>query len=176
VISGVDRASHLLEQLLTLARINPESNELKCEDIFLHALAADVIAQIAPAAFTKKITLELTGDRNALVKSDPISLSVLIRNLMDNAVRYTPEGGAVSVDVGKQGQKIVLTVSDTGPGISPDLQHRVFDRFYRMVGNHSQGCGLGLAIVKQIADLFDLSVELRNSEQGNGLIAKVTFN
>jgi two-component system sensor histidine kinase QseC len=142
----------------------------------LHALTADVIAQIAPAAFTKKITLELTGDQHVLVKADPICLSVLVRNLVDNAVRYTPEGGTVTVDVGKQGGKTVLKVIDNGPGISPELQQRVFDRFYRMVGNHTQGCGLGLAIVKQIADLFDLSVNLQNNEHGQGLTAKVTFN
>jgi two-component system sensor histidine kinase QseC len=176
VISGVDRAAHLLEQMLTLARINPESNELKQEEIFLHALAADVIAQIAPAALNKKIVLALTGDQHAVVRAHATSLSVLISNLVDNAVRYTPQGGEVNVDVSNQGRKTVLTVSDTGPGISAKLQQRVFDRFYRVMGNHTQGCGLGLAIVKQIADLFDITVELKNNDPGPGLSAKVTFH
>ena len=175
VISGVDRAAHLLEQMLTLARINPESNELKQEEIFLHALAADVIAHIAPAALSKKIVLELTGDRHSVVKAHAISLSVLIRNLVDNAVRYTPEGGKVNIDVSKQGPNTVLTVTDTGPGISGELQQRVFDRFYRVMGNHTQGCGLGLAIVKQIADLFNIAVELKNNDPGPGLTAMITF-
>lgn len=175
VISGVDRAAHLLEQMLTLARINPESNELKQEEIFIHALAADVIAQIAPTAINKKIALELTGDRHAVVKAHAISMSVLIRNLVDNAVRYTPEGGEVLVNVSKQGQQTVLTVTDTGPGISAELQQRVFDRFYRVIGNHNQGCGLGLAIVKQIADLFHITIELNNNDPGPGLTAKVIF-
>jgi two-component system sensor histidine kinase QseC len=176
VITGVDRATHLLEQMLTLARINPESNELKSEEIFLHALTADVIALIAPTAFAKKITLELTGNQHALIKADPISVSVLVRNLVDNAVRYTPEGGTVTVAIDKESEKTVLKVTDTGPGISSELRERVFDRFYRMVGNHTQGCGLGLAIVKQIADLYNLGVELNNNENGKGLTAKVTFN
>lgn len=175
VIFGVDRATHLLEQLLTLARINPDSSALKRESIFLHALAADVIAHIVPAALQKNIILELTGDQHVLVDADPISLSILIRNLVDNAVRYTPAGGTVKVEVGKQGQKTLLTVCDSGPGISPDLQQRVFDRFYRLMGNNAQGCGLGLAIVKQIADLYNFTVELKNNDHGQGLIAKVTF-
>ena len=176
VISGVDRATHLLDQLLTLARINPERDDIKQEEIYLHALAADVLAQIAPAALHKNITLELNGDQHALVTADAISLSILIRNLVDNAVRYTPAGGEVIVHVGKESQKTVLTVTDSGPGISAELHERVFDRFYRLVGNHSQGCGLGLAIVKQIADLFDITVELTNNNHGQGLTAKVTFS
>jgi two-component system sensor histidine kinase QseC len=176
VISGVDRAAHLLEQLLTLARFNPESNALNREEIFLHALAADVIAQIAPTALNKNIAMELTGDEHALVKSHAVSLSVLIRNLVDNAVRYTPPGGKVIVDVSQESQKTVLKVTDTGPGISAELQQRVFDRFYRVMGNHSQGCGLGLAIVKQIADLCNITVELNNNAPGPGLTATLTFN
>ncbi len=176
VVSGVDRAAHLLEQMLTLARLNPESDQLKEEDIFLHAFAADVIAQIAPTALSKKIVLELTGDQHAMVKAHAVSLSVLIRNLVDNAVRYTPEGGEVIINISKQGQKTILTVTDSGPGISAELQQRVFDRFYRVMGNHNQGCGLGLAIVKQIADLFHITVELNNNDSGPGLTAKVTFD
>jgi len=176
VILGVDRAAHLLEQMLTLARINPESNELTREDIFLHALAADVIAQIVPIALNKNINLELSGDQHAIVTANALSLSILIRNLVDNAVRYTPEGGEIVVTVGKEAQKTVLTVTDTGPGISAELQQRVFDRFYRVVGNNTQGCGLGLAIVKQIADISNVSVELINNDPGPGLTAKVTFN
>ncbi len=176
VILGVDRATHLLEQMLTLARINPDSNELKCEEVFLHPLTADVLAQIAPAALHKGIHLELRGEQHIIVKTDPISVSVLIRNLVDNAVRYTPDGGTVTVEVVKQNDKPVLQVIDSGPGISPELQARVFDRFYRLVGNNAQGCGLGLAIVKQIADLYNLTVQLKNNEPGKGLTATVIFN
>ena len=176
VITGVDRATHLLEQMLTLARLNPEDNDLKVEEIYLRALAADVIAQIAPSAIKKNIALELSGDEHAIVNADATSLSILIRNLVDNAVRYTPEEGEVNVQVNKEAQRIVLTVTDTGPGISEELQQRAFDRFFRVVGNRTQGCGLGLAIVKQIADLFNITLEMKNNDQSHGLTVKAVFN
>jgi two-component system sensor histidine kinase QseC len=176
VISGVDRATHLLEQMLILARLNPEAKTLKHEDIFLRALAAEVIAQIAPAALKKDIHLELSGDEHALVIADATSLSILIRNLVDNAVRYTPQGGKVNISIGKESGKTVLTIADNGPGISAELQGRVFDRFFRVVGNHTQGCGLGLAIVKQIADLFNITMEIRNNDESHGLIVRAKFD
>jgi two-component system sensor histidine kinase QseC len=176
VISGVDRATHLLGQMLTLARLNPEEKTLEREEIFLHALAADVVAEIAPAAIKKEIALELCGDEHAIVKADAISVSILVRNLVDNAVRYTPPGGTVRVEVSKQSDRTVLTVVDNGPGISEELQQRVFDRFFRVVGNNNQGCGLGLAIVKQIADLLSITVEIKNSDVDQGLVVKTTFD
>ena len=176
VISGVDRATHLLEQMLTLARLNPETKNLKHEEIYLRALAADMIAQIAPSAIRKNISLELSGDEHAIVQADATSLSILIRNLVDNAVRYTPQGGKVNVIVSKESGKTVLAVIDNGPGISAELQQRVFDRFFRVMGNSTQGCGLGLAIVKQIADLFHITLEIKNNEQSRGLKVKATFN
>jgi two-component system sensor histidine kinase QseC len=176
VIIGVDRATHLLEQMLTLARLNPEEKKLKHEEIFLHALAVDVITQIAPSAIKKAIILELNGDEHAVVIADATSLSILIRNLVDNAVRYTPTGGKVTVWVGKESGKTVLSVTDNGPGISEELRQRVFDRFYRVVGNNTQGCGLGLAIVKQIADLLNITIDIKNNEKTHGLIVKAVFN
>jgi len=176
VVSGVDRATHLLEQMLTLARLNPEEKNLKHEEIFLRALTADVIAQIAPAAIKKNIALELSGEEHAIVKADATILSILIRNLVDNAVRYTPQGGKVDVRISREKGKTVLTVIDNGPGISTELQQRVFDRFFRLVGNNTQGCGLGLAIVKQIADLFHITINIRNNDETQGLIVQATFN
>ena len=162
--------------MLTLARLNPETKNLKHEEIYLRALAADMIAQIAPSAIRKNISLELSGDEHAIVQADATSLSILIRNLVDNAVRYTPQGGKVNVIVSKESGKTVLTVIDNGPGISAELQQRVFDRFFRVMGNSTQGCGLGLAIVKQIADLFHITLEIKNNEQSRGLKVKATFN
>jgi two-component system sensor histidine kinase QseC len=125
----------------------------------------------------KNINIEIVGSENTIVYSDSVSLSIMIRNLVDNAIRYTKPGGEVIIDIASSNQdEIVLSVSDTGPGIEPELQARVFDRFYRATGHSSTGCGLGLSIVKRAADLNNLKVELVNKEQGSGLIASVHFN
>lgn len=177
VINSVDRASHLVEQMLTLARLDPSSSALVREKINVHNLAADVVAQLVPAAIQKNLNIEITGDERAVVCVEPVSMSILIRNLVDNAIRYTPIEGDVVIHIDTTGDgKVVLSVLDTGPGIAAELQERVFDRFYRVVGNTSSGCGLGLSIVKRVADLNGLHIELRNRQDGQGLVASVYFD
>ena len=177
LLSGVDRASHLVGQMLTLARLDPEAGVIQREGINLHELAADVVAQLVPKAIKKQINVELTGDEDAKVLAEPLSLSILIRNLVENAIVYTPESGEIILNIDKTATSgVVLCVTDTGPGIDETLKHRVFDRFFRVLGNRSTGCGLGLSIVKRIAVLNQLRVELENSTQGQGLIATVYFD
>jgi len=177
VVNSVDRATHLVDQMLILARLDPSANTPVKKQINLHDLAAEVIAQLVPTAMKKGINIEITGSEHSIVDTDSVSLSIMIRNLVDNAIRYTPSGGDVIIDIGKDADnKTVLSVSDTGPGIDEELQSRVFDRFYRVTGNSSPGCGLGLSIVKRIADLIELRVELKNKVDGSGLIASVHFN
>ncbi|HEY5602693.1 MAG TPA: ATP-binding protein [Gammaproteobacteria bacterium] len=176
VIHSVDRASHLVDQMLTLARLDPAVTSLVREKINLHDLAADVVAQLAPVAIQKNIDIAITGSEEAVVFVEPVSVSILIRNLVDNAIRYTPAGGEVILTIEPHsGQQILLWVVDSGPGIEPALQHRVFDRFYRAAGNAATGCGLGLSIVKRVADLNGLRVALKNKEHSAGLIAGVYF-
>lgn len=176
VVNGVDRATHLVEQMLILARIDPTSSVLVREKINIHDLAAEVIAQLVPAAMKKNINIEIVGSENTIVYSDSVSLSIMIRNLVDNAIRYTKPDGEVIIDIeSPNDNEVVLSVSDTGPGVDPELQSRVFDRFYRVTGHSSSGCGLGLSIVKRIADLNNLQVELINKEHGTGLVASVHF-
>ena len=177
VINSVDRATHLVEQMLTLARLDPTSSALEGEKVNLHDLAADVVAQLVPAAMQKNINIEMMGDEDIMVSVEPVSVSILIRNLVDNAIRYTPIQGEVILDIEQTpDHKVILSVADTGPGIDAKLQERVFDRFYRVVGNTPAGCGLGLSIVKRVADLNGLRVELKNREHTQGLIASVYFN
>lgn len=176
VVNSVDRATHLVEQMLTLSRLDPTTTLLVREKINLHELTADVVAQLVPVAMQKNIDVEITGSETAIVLVEPISMSILIRNLVDNAIRYTPAHGEVVVNIEQQpDHQVILSVVDTGPGIDPVLQGRVFDRFYRVTGNSSPGCGLGLSIVRRVADLNGLRVELKNKEQGTGLIASVYF-
>ena len=98
-----------------------------------------------------------------------------MRNLVDNAIRYTPEGGQVHVCILKVNEKIILRVSDTGPGIPEELYERVFERFYRVLGTNTTGSGLGLAIVQQIASLHNASIKLGKSAEYSGLQVDITF-
>ncbi|MDH5325593.1 MAG: ATP-binding protein [Gammaproteobacteria bacterium] len=175
LLSGVDRAGHLVEQMLTLARLNPENIPLEKQSINLHNLCAEVIAQLAPKAFRKGINISLGGDEQILVQGDEISFSILVNNLVDNAIRYTPEDGDVHVQLERGRQGVRLMVEDNGPGIPDELRIRVFDRFYRALGTEASGCGLGLAIVKQISELYGIGVELHNRRDSQGLQALLTF-
>jgi len=177
VVNSVDRASHVVEQLLTLARLDPASDNLVITTINLHQQAADVVAQLVPAAIAKNINMEITGIEDAMVLAEPVSISILIRNLVDNAIRYTPAGGEVVLNIEKtSNNNVILSVSDTGPGIQNELQARVFDRFFRLGSNISSGCGLGLSIVKRVADHNGLLLNLENRADGHGLIVSAYFN
>jgi len=177
VINSVDRATHLVEQMLTLARLDPAVTTLVREKVNLHELAAEVVAQLVPVALEKNIEIEITGKEDVVVLVEPVSLSILIRNLVDNAIRYTPIQGEVVLNIDQHpGHQVILSVVDSGLGIEPELQGRVFDRFFRVTGNSSPGCGLGLSIVRRVADLNDLKVDLKNKDSGQGLVASVCFS
>jgi two-component system OmpR family sensor kinase len=157
--AGLDRASHLIDQLLTLAREEPGVAERPPARIDLRELASEVIGEQAGVAAARGVDLGLV-ESNAppiagafTVDGDAAGLATLVSALVDNAVRYTPSGGRVDVAVTRDGNSVVLNVCDSGRGIPPDEQARVFDRFYR-AGNVSDipGSGLGLAIVKSVAD------------------------
>jgi len=177
LLAGVDRASHLIEQLLTLARLEPGTHPIQHQSVQLRPILVDVLSQLGGKAVAKGLNLELTGDAEPLIAAEPVSLSMLVRNLVDNAIRYTPTGGAISVAIEDEGENgaVELTVTDTGPGIEPVLRERVFDPFYRGLGSGTPGCGLGLAIVRQIAELHDARVELDDNPAGQGLRVRVIF-
>lgn len=178
VIDSVDRANHLVEQMLTLARLDPQAKTLPREHLKLQDLAADVVAQLVPKAIAKDIHIEIVGGDEAHVYSEPVSLSILIRNLVDNAIRYTPAGGEVIVDINTlPDNSHAISVVDTGPGIDEEHSQRIYDRFFRVLGTKGSGCGLGLSIAKRIADLYQLRLEINNKpdEKGTGLVIKVVF-
>jgi len=108
------------------------------------------------------------------VRGDPASLAILLSNLLDNALRYTPEGGKIDVALDNDGGRAVLTVVDNGPGIPPEERARVFDRFFRG-DDREPGSGLGLSIVKRIADAHHAAIELGTPDHGNGLVVTVRF-
>ena len=141
----------------------------------LDELAREIVAELVPLADAGHIDLGVAAAQPATVAGDPDALRTLLRNLVDNAVRYIPAGGRVDVMIASRAGETRLTVSDDGPGIPPEERQRVFDRFYRRAGTAPSGSGLGLAIVKAIADAHGAAVSLDAGPSGSGLAVSVTF-
>lgn len=177
VIASVDRCSHVIQQLLTLCRLSPETIRPEhFAKVNLAHIAAEAIAQLAPQAIEKQIELELIAkDSDYQLIGNTIGLHILIRNLVDNAIRYTPKKGIIKVVIFNNQHNIILQVIDNGPGIPAKLRERVFERFFRVLGTNAQGSGLGLAIVEQIAKLHKASVSLTTPEHGSGLQVEIHF-
>jgi two-component system, OmpR family, sensor kinase len=132
---------------------------------------------LVPLADAKQIDLGISNSQPAVVMGDPDALRTLTRNLVDNAVRYTPVGGRVDVSVENGGDsgEALLKVVDNGPGIPPEERSRVLDRFYRRPGTSPPGSGIGMAIVKAIADTHGATLELDSGPDGTGLAVCVRF-
>lgn len=175
VIVGCDRAAHLVEQLLTLARLEPGQPAASWRCFDLHALAASVIGDLAPQAWARQIELELEPGTALNMRGEPALLQVLLRNLLDNAIRYSPQHSTVSVAVAQVAERPTLSVSDQGPGLTAQEQTRVWQRFYRVLGNSASGSGLGLSIVKRIAEIHAATIELDSAAPGPGLRVTVRF-
>jgi two-component system OmpR family sensor kinase len=177
--AGVQRAIRLVEQLLSLARQEPRAHVMR-KRLRFDDLAREAVAEMMPLADARKIDLGISASQPTYVLGDPDALRTLVRNLVDNAVRYTPAGGRVDVSVQESDEPgsahgAVLRVVDTGPGIAADERQRVFDRFYRPPGTSPPGSGLGLAIVKTIADAHGAVVSLDTGPDGQGLAVTVSF-
>lgn len=174
VIEGTDRVTHLVEQLLTLARLDAAQVTTHFASCDLRFLAIEAVAQCTPSAFAKAVELELAEGVPVSVRGDAILLSVLLRNLIDNAVCYSPSGTSVTVDIAHTPDGVVLRVIDQGPGISSAERERVLQRFVRLPGNQASGAGLGLSIVARIAELHGARLCLDEAPRG-GLVVTVTF-
>jgi signal transduction histidine kinase len=141
----------------------------------LGVLVKEAIAALIPLAEDRHIDLGMVGDEPAAILADAADTRVLVDNLLDNAVRYTPPGGRVDVGVSHHDGTAIVTVADSGPGIDPELLPRVFDRFFRVAGQDIEGSGIGLSIVKAITEREGATVDLANRPEG-GLVATVTFS
>ncbi len=175
--AAIERAVHLIEQLLTLARQEPADARAAMQPVALEAAAAEALTDMHALALTRDIDLGLDAAGPAAVRGNAEALRILVRNLVDNAVRYTPAGTRVQVRVsarpGGDGGAL-LEVIDSGPGIPATERARVFDRFYRRASAPQGGCGLGLAIVKAIAERHGAQIALTEAP-GGGLRAAVAF-
>jgi len=175
VKAGLARATRVVEQLLTLARQEPEAADLPAAEIDLSELALQVISELMPLADSNEIDLGMQRNEPVRVMGDREALRVLLANLVDNAVRYTPERGRVDISTFIAEGGAVIEVTDTGPGIPIGERERVFDRFYRRSGSGVTGSGLGLAIVKSVAERHRGHVTLADGPGGHGLLARVTL-
>lgn len=178
--AGIDRSQHLIEQLLQVARTEPDGEPARREAVNLAALARSVVASFSVKADHAGLDLGASASGSVVVQGDAAQLTVLLNNLVENALRYTPAGGVVDVAASIEQGRAQLRVSDTGPGIPAADRERVFDRFYRCENAQAQsrdgsGSGLGLAIVKSIADRHGAKVVLATAAGGHGLDARVTF-
>lgn len=173
VVEGCDRATRLVDQLLTLARLEPDPAQ-PAKPLELVDLAREVIAELAPLALAKDVDIELRLPGHASVKGHRELLSVLLRNLVDNAVRYGPHGSSVHVDIVSSDVGATLSVTDEGPGVAPDERARLGQRFYRVLGTGQSGSGLGLSIVRRIAEMHSAPLRFEEGD-GKGLRVVVEF-
>jgi two-component system sensor histidine kinase QseC len=177
IILGIDNATHLVRQMLMLARLDPDIPIRNFNQQDLTRILTDVAADVASLAVAKDIDLEVRQSaEQVMVQGQAEALSVLIRNLLDNAVRYTPSGGWVKASITQSIDGAVLKIIDSGPGIANKDKDRIFDRFYRGLGTGQTGSGLGLSIVKRVVDLHHAKLEFQTgSGKGKGVMVKVTF-
>ncbi|AMP00066.1 his Kinase A domain protein [Collimonas arenae] len=157
---GIQRNRMLLDQLLALARVQQtaygERNAVSIQQVI-----RQVLEDLLPLAESKQLDLGMISDVDARVAASEMDLKTLLKNLVDNAIRYTPENGRIDLSIKVDEASVVLQIDDTGPGIAVEERERVFDPFYRVLGNDEVGSGLGLSIVKTIADRIGASVALR---------------
>ena len=171
VITGCGRAARIVDQMLTLARLEPDT-ALGTREVFdLRALAQSVVADIAPAALQQGVEIELGDCADASVSGNSDLIRIALRNLIDNAVRYSARNTRVQVTVDNSGNFASARVTDQGPGLSSEDRQKVGQRFYRVLGNNAAGSGLGLSITRRIAELHGGSVELQENKTGPGLTA-----
>lgn len=178
--SGIVRSQRLIEQLLHVARSEPDGEITRKEPVELAGLARTVVGNLSVQADQRGIDLGAAGSTQTLIQGDKDQLTVLLNNLVENALRYTPAGGVVDVEVGLRDGRAELRVIDNGPGIPEAERKHVFDRFFRGEGalalaQDAGGSGLGLAIVRAIAERHGAGVSLHTPPSGRGLEVRIGF-
>src|SRR3989344_2552883 len=176
VLTGVNRSTHVVQQLLTLSRMLPQSTINDPHPVDLEKITTEIAAELAPAALAKNIDLALDPKPSPPIWGNATSLGILVRNIIDNAIRYTPDNGSIQIVIKPDDKNnVIFSVIDTGPGIPEELKERVFERFFRIIGNKATGSGLGLAIVQLIARLHKATIELITPPSKQGLEFRVIF-
>jgi len=175
---SVDRMAHVVDQILTLNRTNPEQILAESEELNLQALLQESISELYPYIVSRGHDIELNSEPMSIF-GNPFAIGILLKNLIANAAKYTPDHGKIVVSCLQERHCVILRVEDSGPGIAPEEYTRVFDRFYRVGGDsHNSkiiGCGLGLSIVKHIVELHHANISLNPAKELAGLCVEVVF-
>jgi len=178
VIAGVDRMTHLVEQLLTLARVDPARQDIAPQPLDPAALIAEVYADLLPQAQRQGQSLSVDAPPGCTIAVTPAWLQIALRNLVDNALRYSGDGARIEVRLARTGSGCTLSVADNGPGVPPELRARLTARFVRGE-TEGEGCGLGLSIAARIAALSHARLELGDglprADGGYGFAATLHF-
>ncbi len=173
---GVDRGVRLVQQLLALARADGNAGAVPLGPVDLCRVAEQVTADWVPAALARGHDLGANLCATpAIVAGEPMLLAELLANLIDNAIRYTPAGGQITVSVAAHGEQVAVRVNDTGTGIAEAERGRVCERFYRGADTVEPGCGLGLAIVSEIAARHGASLQIEPGDGGVGTCVLLLF-
>ena len=169
---GISRATRLIEQLLIIARLDPDAARHPFESVPLGSLLLTVQHDLEPIASGKQITVDAEpSDAEAFGMRD--ALLLMVTNLADNALKYTPEGGRIVLSSASEGNSVFIRVADNGPGIPVKDRKRIFERFYRALGTHVPGNGLGLAIVQRIVELHHGTIEVKDGLDGRGTTMEI---
>lgn len=175
LLGGIDRSSRLVEQLLSLARQDPLAHTFNPAVFSLTECIELAVADVTPFAQSRRIVVELPPLPSIDTHGDSENIRIMVRNLLDNAVRYSPLDGQVEVVMENNVHGIILKIRDSGSGIPEEDQGRIFNRFFRLPGTGTIGTGLGLAIVKAVADRHRIRITLRN-RPGSGLEISLHFS
>jgi two-component system sensor histidine kinase QseC len=173
-LAGCDRATHLVEQLLTLSRLD-DSATAPSGHTDVRELAQQVAAEVAPAALARRQSLELEAPAPCLITADTTLTAVLLRNLVDNALRYSPDGARIWVSVQRSESQVVFRVQDSGPGLYEPEMARLGERFFRVLGHEQPGSGLGWSIVRRIASVYQASIDVTRCPTLGGLSVSVSW-
>lgn len=176
ILRSVDRATRLAEQLLILSRLTAEKIDLAKEPVELKEIAEKVTEELTLVANEKDIIIEAGKLDNGRVLASEQSIEILIDNLIRNSIIYIHKGGKIKYETIKYEEKIVLSITDNGPGIPREKRKIIFERFEKADKGSKTGTGLGLSIVKRIADLHNAKIEIADTEDSTGLRINVYFN
>lgn len=174
VLIGVDRCTHVVKQLAVLNSLRPEEILNEITRVNVNQVMHQIARELQTMADQKNITLDFSMPTPCFIDANLASIQILLRNLIDNALRYSPEHSKVTLSTEATPTETILRISDQGPGIPESLHERVFERFYRQLGTGQTGTGLGLSIVSTICQLHRAKVDLMEGESG-GLVVLLTF-
>ncbi|OGT33726.1 MAG: hypothetical protein A2W28_04875 [Gammaproteobacteria bacterium RBG_16_51_14] len=177
LLQGIDNATQIVEQLLTLARLDPDTGLDKFADINLHTVITEVVTDLKPHTDRKNIAINISVPDTAIIRGNHDALKIMVRNLLDNAIAQLAQdqNGKIVIVAERNAGNMILSIIDNGPGIPDSEKELVFNRFYRRNNNKPQGSGLGLSIVKRITELHNAGITLRNPDAGTGLHVSIVF-